>query len=738
MTKSAAFKDIFGNDVLTYEYASRLRAEDKEERKKNFIMAQSGGQERILSSQADISITGGSRGGPLEVSTLVRTPRGCKKICNLKKGDIVYGSDGKEQEVVFNESHGYLPSYRIKFRNGEITEYVTASNDHVWSASLSEGGEPMEMTTFQITSLVHGGHSVYIPYFMCGAPGCGKSKLVVAKCEFVGYRQCCCIHVSNDDMLFMLANGILAHNSKSFSILMEGLKDIKNPNFSAIILRNEKPDLENIIEDSKRVYKDYGTYISSDKSMYWDLKTGGRIRFSFHAGDYDDFVTRFQGKQYSYIAIDEITHISWKKFLYLSTCLRNAHGIRNRIVGSCNPDPESWVAEFIAWWIGFPDTVYSDGQIHPERDGLPIPERNGKIRYCFLAGAETISDIVWGDTREEVYEKCREQIAEMWTPDMEEYGDPKDLFILSVSFVESKLTDNKKLLESDPSYLARLANQSEEQRQRDLAGNWHYKSKGDDYLTMEIMENFFRLEPQWGDRKPRAAMDVALQGGDNCWMWLIVGNHIADVDVCQVDSEQLVSHTRNRLRQWGVLEEDFTYDANGIGGLMRGFFKKAVPFNNMEAPYGATEKDRKVAKQDYDTLKSQCLFDLADAIKYGRISISRDLLSKRFSGKGFENRTLREILMEERRCIKVDQEKANRGKGKCLIQKGEMKKIIHRSPDALESLGYSRIFWVKNMKPHGVRPIGAARFSDANGSEGGQRRGNPVRMASAFPRTRYI
>ena len=589
MTKTAAIKDIFGNDVITYEYASMLRAEDKEEKKKNFIMAQSGGQEHILSSQADISITGGSRGG-----------------------------------------------------------------------------------------------------------------------------------------------------SKTYSILMEGLKDIKNPNFSAIILRNEKPDLENIIEESKRLYKDYGTYISSDKSMYWDLKTGGRIRFSFHAGDYDDFVVRFQGKQYAYIAIDEITHIGWKKFLYLSTCLRNAHGIRNRIVGSCNPDPESWVAEFISWWIGFPDTVYADGEMHPERDGLPIPERDGKIRYCFLAGAETISDIVWGDTREEVYEKCRDSIAEMWTPDMEEYGDPKNLFILSVSFVESKLTDNKKLLESDPSYLARLANQSEEQRQRDLSGNWHYKSKSDDYLTMENMENFFRLEPQWGDRKPRAAMDVALQGGDNCWMWLVVGNHIADVDVCRVDSEQLVSHTRNKLRQWGVREEDFTYDSNGVGGLMRGFFKRAVPFNNMEAPYGATDKERKVAKQDYDTLKAQCVFDLADAIRCGRMSISKDLLNRRFSGKGFENRTLRDILMEERRCIKIDQEKANRGKGKCLIQKGEMKKIIHRSPDALESLAYSRIFWVKNTKPHGLRPIGAARFSDASGSEGGQRVGRPVHRQSAFSRTRYM
>lgn len=591
MTKTAGFKDIYGNDVLTYEYIQQLRAEDKEVKKKNFMAAQIGGQEHILSSHADISIVGGSRGG-----------------------------------------------------------------------------------------------------------------------------------------------------SKSFSILLEGIKDIKNPNFSAVILRHEKPDLENIIEDSKKVFKDYGTYISSDKSMYWDLNSGGRIRFTFHAGDYDDFKVRFQGKQYAYIAIDEITHIDWKKFLYLSTCLRNAHGIRNRIVGSCNPDAESWVAEFIAWWIGFPDTVYSDGLMHPERDGLPIPERDGKIRYCCMLGAEAISDIVWGNSREEVYELCKDKIDEVWTPDMEQFGDPKDLFILSVSFVEAKLTDNKKLLESDPAYLARLANQDEEQIQRDLRGNWHFKSKGNDYLTIEMMEQFFKREPQWGDHIHRAAADIALQGGDNNWTWHIVGNHIADVDVCQIDAKDLVSHTKSLLSDWGVMEENFTFDSNGVGQMLKGFFRRSVPFNNLEAPYGRTEKDQQAAKKDYDTLKSQCVFNLADAIKYGDLSISKELLERRFSGKGFENKPLKDILMEERRVIKVDSRKADAGRGRCIIQKNDMKRIIHRSPDCMESLAYSRIFWVKQPHSPIVKAVGAARFTNSQG-QSATRSPGVARHAlryGARPRVRFM
>ena len=123
--------------------------------------------------------------------------------------------------------------------------------------------------------------------------------------------------------------------------------------------------------------------------MTWNFYKGGSLAFSHFSDTVYDFKERFRGKQYSYIAIDEIPQMEYAKFKFLMTCNRNARGIRNRIVGTCNPDPDSWVRKFIDWWIG--------------EDGLPIEERDGVIRYCFMDG-DTPDSIYWGDTPEEVYE----------------------------------------------------------------------------------------------------------------------------------------------------------------------------------------------------------------------------------------------------------------------------------------------------------------------------------------------
>ena len=504
--------------------------------------------------------------------------------------------------------------------------------------------------------------------------------------------------------------------SKSFSILLDGLYDINNPHFEGIIFRKEKPDLRNIINDSKTVYKDYGTYISSEKDMRWDLKAGGHIRFSYYADSYDDFKDRMQGQQFSYLAIDEITQIEFEKFKYLMTDVRNAHKIRNRIFGTCNPDHRSWVRDFIDWWIGKADTVYNDPKnglvgLHPERKGLPIPERDGKVRYCFMAGASTTADIVWGDSREEVYEMCKDRIDAFYKKGgYEAEGNPADIFVLSVCFTEAKLKDNRKLIESDPSYIARLANQDEEQIARDLEGNWDYERINDDYLSVSDMEDFFNRPPDYGDNVMRAAGDVAFQGGDNNWMWLMRGNCIIDVDVCQLDAQDNINHVKAKLNEWGVREENFAFDQNGVGQAYKGFFKRAVPFNNQEGPYAQDKRDLELVKEDHDTLKSQCAYNLADAIRYGEITISRNLLDRRFSGKGFDNLTLREIMMQERRFFNVDEGKKDKGKGRCLSQKSEIKKWLHRSPDCMESLTYLRVFWVKKTTRQRVVPRGAARF----------------------------
>lgn len=480
----------------------------------------------------------------------------------------------------------------------------------------------------------------------------------------------------------ILIGGGSRGGTKSFSLILEAQKDIDNKFFKAILFRKEIDDLQNLIDESSNIYSQFGEYNKSKNDMTWNLTKGGSIKFNYYSDSYDDFKVRFQGKQFAYIGIDEITHIEYNKFKYLITCNRNAYGIRNRFWGTCNPDPDSWVAKFIDWWIG--------------DDGYPIPERDGKIRYCFMDG-DDVSTIYWGDTREEVYQQCRHTIDKYWKPEYEEYGTPQELFIKSVAFVEAKLSDNKKLMQSDGSYLANLANQSEEQRARDLDGNWKYRSLGDDLIKLSNMDYFFKNEFQYGDKKRRASCDVAFDGGDNLVLWFWVGNHIQDIFTCSATSKTAMQNVKNKLEEWHVLEEDFTYDLSGIGQSFKGFFPNAQPFNNRESV-----EDR--YKGQYDNIKSQCAYLFYHKFNNGEISINPDILTRKFSGKGYSNVPLRDILMNERKAIKKDINQTD--KGFCIIKKMDMKRAVGHSPDFIEAMLMRFIFDIKQQKTRKIIGLG--------------------------------
>ena len=224
--------------------------------------------------------------------------------------------------------------------------------------------------------------------------------------------------------------------SKSFSLLMSALYNITDSNFRAIILRKELDDLSDIADTSSQLFQDFGTYNRSKNDMTWNFYNGGWLKFSYHNDDYQSFHDRFQGKQYAYIGIDEITQMTFPKFKYLITTNRNAFRYRNHVFGTCNPDPDSWVAKFIDWWIG--------------EDGYPIHERDSRKRYCFMP-SDYVEDTIWGDTKEEVFEKCKGIIMQHWKPQYARYGSPQDLFVKSVCFTEARLEDNVMLMSSDPS-----------------------------------------------------------------------------------------------------------------------------------------------------------------------------------------------------------------------------------------------------------------------------------------------
>lgn len=884
-----------GTKVYTQEYIQSLRDADKKHPDKLKIVAQRGGQEDMLAIDADIKICGGSRGGPLLTSTRVVTPFGYRKIGDLKAGDIISGTDGGMQRVVYRKDHGKLPAYKLKFIDGSE---VIASYDHLWNVrktcyiskkrilnnlsleddyrvwttkmiveyldKVKSGNvknsrlviplcQPVKFTVSKprygidpyilgvllgdgclsehvvkhnnimfttedpeiVQSFINAGYkdvkrrsaykeidyifkseelvsalkkwglyghladSKFVPnVFLFGTieertsilqglmdtdgtidkrghcsftsiseqlakdvkflvnslgglatiskyngsyvkngeriecnnvynvyiridnsdrifrlerkkslstpynGGVGQLARHIVDYEYVGEQECCCIAVNNTNSLFMVEDFIVTHNSKSFSSLMEVLKDIKNPDFHAVILRNEKDDLQSLVTDSYKLFSQFGTYNKSQNDMTWNFDNGGWLKFSYYAGAYQDFKTRFQGRQFAYICIDEGTQCPYKKFKYLLTNNRNAAHIRNRFWITCNPDPESWVRKFIDWWVG--------------EDGYIIPERNGVLRYCFMDG-DTPDSIYWGDTREEVYEQCKGIIDGLWKESYAELGyDKLDMFIKSVTFVRADVSENIKLVSTDPSYIANLAQQDEEQRMRDLDANWNWKAAGDDMIKIEDLEAIFENAEQTGDGVHRASADIAFTGGDNFVMWHWVGMHCLDLRVMRLDSKTLVSVVQATLREWGVEEANFTYDMQGIGQYFKGFFPDAVPFNNQAAPIATERKEQDGIKFLYKDLKSQCAWLFYRYIKERKISIADELLERKYSGHGFEKVPLRQILQKERKCLRRDEESSDRGFK--LLPKKIAKKYVGHSPDFFESWFYIMIFTLVKRK----------------------------------------
>lgn len=474
----------------------------------------------------------------------------------------------------------------------------------------------------------------------------------------------------------ILIGGGSRGGSKSFSLLLEAKKDVRNPDFHAAVFRGNKREMEKLIRDSRKIFAQDGVYNRSQNDMTWNFNNGGTLGFFYHDGSDDDFKERFQGQEYDYIAIDEITHISYKKFKYLWTCNRGASNIRKRMWGTCNPDPRSWVRQFIDWWI--------------DKDGYIDPEKDGRIRYCYMKG-DRVSQIVWGDTREEVYEKVKQDIKESLHEGYDKWHLDILDSIVSVAFVRADLSQNPMLFLRDKNYLKKLMQQDKGQVLRDLKANWNAAEAGDDMVSYDDLESVFNNSYQFGDNIRRCTADIALEGGDNLVMYLWVGWHVADFRCVNVNSKVAVSVIKRTLKEWGVAEENFCYDYQGVGQLVKGFFPEAIPFNNQAAPIADSDEEfDDGVKYLYKDLKSQCAYLIYRRMREGGLSFESSLLERKVSGNGYEDVLFRDVLQKERQSLRRDDN--SQDKGFCLMPKKKSKLIVGHSPDWWESLYFRAYF----------------------------------------------
>jgi predicted phage terminase large subunit-like protein len=231
--------------------------------------------------------------------------------------------------------------------------------------------------------------------------------------------------------------GGAAGGGKTWALLMEPLRHLDNPAFGAVIFRRTTVQVRNeggLWDESERLYPGLGGD-GSRSSLEWRFPSGAAVRFA-HL-EYDKTVHDWQGAQIALIGFDELTHFSGKQFWHLLSRNRSTCGIRPYVRATCNPDADSWVAEFVSWWLD-PET------------GLPDPERAGRLRWFVRDGAR----LVWADEAGELAGRYP-------------HLPPK-----SATFIPAKLSDNAALTAADPGYLANLLSLPPVERARLLEGNW--------------------------------------------------------------------------------------------------------------------------------------------------------------------------------------------------------------------------------------------------------------------------
>ncbi len=258
--------------------------------------------------------------------------------------------------------------------------------------------------------------------------------------------------------------GGAAGGGKTYALLLEALRHKNVKGFGSVIFRHNYNQITaegGLWDASQKIFGQIpDAHSRKSPKLHWRFDGGGKLNFAHIEREED--LQSWQGTEIAYIGFDELTHFTKHQFLYMLSRNRTTCGIRPYIRATCNPDADSWVADFISWWID-------------QDTGYPIPERSGQIRWMCVVN----DTIYFAGTREEL---VNEQGVDIY--------DCK-----SVTFIASRLEDNKVLTERDPGYLANLKALPTVEMERLLYGNWKIKPAAGLYFKRSQVGEFLENVP---------------------------------------------------------------------------------------------------------------------------------------------------------------------------------------------------------------------------------------------------
>ena len=213
--------------------------------------------------------------------------------------------------------------------------------------------------------------------------------------------------------------GGAAGGGKSDALLVEALRQVKIPHYRAIIFRKTFPQLTELIDRSRELYRGAFPRAKYNATEHcWTFPSGAKIYFGNmqHAKD----KTNYQGKRYDFIGFDELTHFTWDEYSYLMSRNRaGGPGTRVYLRATANPGGigHAWVKERFVTAAPPMTTIWEENKVK-RPDGSEQTVRRSRV------------------------------------------------------YVPATVFDNRRLLENDPNYVANLSMLPEAEKNALLYGSW--------------------------------------------------------------------------------------------------------------------------------------------------------------------------------------------------------------------------------------------------------------------------
>lgn len=434
----------------------------------------------------------------------------------------------------------------------------------------------------------------------------------------------------------------------------------------------------------KQPHDPIGEIIRNQTDMGMKLYNGSEIKFQQLDNENPIVIDKItKGLQAKKLIFDECNKFLWRTISAFFPRLRSDSSGKAQVYLAQNPERECFMRKMCGKGEHGGGWINDDGTVDKSMDGVVM-------FFCMPNG--DMDKCVWGRTKREVYEKCKDHIDSLLAvdPDMT-YED----FILSMAFFTFDVRDNKKMLSKNKGYRGLAANSATAASAYQV--NWNYSINDeeeniDDLVNVELskmdVERMFRPKDIPRDSellKRRMTMDMATTGFDNLtfkyWeLWSHYGWICRDIHYSMDNNNREgVMMAMNFRDKHNLQEKEMIIDVQGFG-FLKECFPRAILFSGAGRPSNR-------GKTQFRTLKDEAGHVTMEMIQSGLIHYEPQLANARYNHKNMKREGgttyLKHMIFESR----IFQFKKTPNGRIMMMNKDDMHSLIKgMSPDLFDNV----------------------------------------------------